>query len=104
MRYKMEQYQDGKQHTFTADISLFSKYVDYSTGEKKQTILFTNVTGENGRIITDHVWVTKNKRMDKYKLKKGTTYQFMAKVGKYKRGNTCSDFQLKDICQIVAIA
>ena len=83
MRYKLEKYQGKVKHTFTAEVTKKGSYLDRDTGEKKKTILFTNVRDEKGKIVTDHVWVKEDSYLKDQTLTKGKVYTFEAKIGTY---------------------
>ena len=102
MRYKLEKYQGKVKHTFTAEVTKKGSYLDRDTGEKKKTILFTNVRDEKGKIVTDHVWVKEDSYLKDQTLTKGKVYTFEAKIGTYNRGRTATEFSLNKVRRIEA--
>lgn len=102
MRYKLEKYQGGEKHIFTAKMARRGGYINRNTGKNENTILFTNVTDEDGRIVTDHAWVREDSYLRECSLTKGMVYSFEAKVGTYNRGRTAKDYQLNRIRQLKA--
>ncbi len=97
-RWSLEKYKDGNKHLFSGKIERFGSFIDRASGKKVDTVLITDLFNENNEALTDHVWV-KQKKMDKYGLKTGQRYTFMARVGTYQRGRTAADFQLKNLTQ-----
>lgn len=100
-RWTLEKYTDGNKHRFKGTIERFGSYTDRESGKIIKTVLLTSIEDENDRPCTDHAWV-KDKCIDKYGLKKGERYSFMARVGTYKRGRTARDYQLKNLTQFTA--
>jgi len=55
-------------------------------GYPETTILLINVRGENGSIITDHLWFNYTKGFRELALTVGDTVQFDARVKRYYKG------------------
>lgn len=103
-RYKLEKYKDGEKHLFKATVDRFGSYPDKESGKYVQTILFSDIYGEDKKRCADHSWIEIDKKIQNANLMVGETYTFMARVGIYKRGRTASDFHLKNLCQFKAVA
>ena len=97
-RWSLEKYKDGNKHSFSGKIERFGSFIDRASGKKVDTVLITDLSGEDNTILTDHVWV-KQKKVNKYNIIPGKRYTFKARVGTYQRGRTAADFQLKNLTQ-----
>ena len=97
-RWSLEKYQDGNKHIFSGKVERFGSFTDKESGKKIDTVLITNLTGEDNKELSDHVWIT-DRKIAKYELKKGLRYTFRAKVGTYRKGRSVTDYQLKSLSQ-----
>lgn len=108
MRKKLENYMGRDKVPFVGTVERFGCYIDKETGKQKHTVLITELYGlDNSNKPTvrcaEHVWIKKDKRVEKANLEVGETYVFTARVGTYKKNRTTKDFQLRDICNFKKI-
>lgn len=102
MRYKLERYRGKEKHRFTAKMVKYGSYINKTTGENHNTVLFVDIRNEEGELLTDHAWVKEDSYIKKVRLEKGKIYSFEAGIGMYNRGRTSKDYQLKRLRQIKA--
>lgn len=105
MRRKLMNLCDGERHPFTATVAQFGSFLCKETGRYKETVMLADIAlmeGQEPRKVTDHVWVTKNGRLQKAEdngLQPGDRISFMARSGPYPKGHSM-DFSLKDLADI----
>lgn len=86
MRSKLKDI-DGLSMRFRAKVKKYGTRVNYN-GYPERTILCTDVSyADTNEIVTDHVWLTCEKKIYSLKLKEGDRIEFDARVGEYEKLN-----------------
>ena len=105
MRRKLMNLSDGERHPFAATVAQFGSYLCKETGQYKNTVMLVDIDlteGTESRKVADHVWVTRNGRLEKSinsGMQPGDRISFMARTGPYPKGRGM-DFALKDLADI----
>ena len=81
MRVQLKELCSKKDTVFQATIERFSVI---SMKAKRKTILLSNITVEDGLIVTDHVWLNLTKTWNDYQI--GDRVEFTATIQTYKKG------------------
>lgn len=68
-----------------AEVDKFGQKSAYR-GLPKTTILLKDIKDENGVTLTDHLWLTVGKRIDKHSLTPGDLIEFDGRVTEYVKG------------------
>jgi hypothetical protein len=95
---------DGKRLLLTATIGRFGTKSNYH-GFPQQTICFLNVKDADNKILTDHVWFTVGKTIEKLNLQENQIVSFYARVSSYVKGYYKDefDYKLNNISQLKLI-
>lgn len=86
---------------FAAKVERFGIKSNYH-GFPEKTICLVDVTDTNGKVLTDHIWFTVGKTIDKLNLNEGDEVSFFARVSQYRNGYFKDelDYKLNNISQI----
>ena len=77
---------NGERLKFKATVKRFGAKNNYF-GPPIITILLVDISlADTNQIVTNHLWLTMGKTLDKLKLEPGDTIEFEARVGEYLKG------------------
>lgn len=97
---------DKTRMSFTATVSRYGTKKNYH-GFLDPTICLSNVTDINGNILTNHIWFSVGKTIEKLKLIENEVIKFDARVSGYVKGyykdGYSSDYKLNNISKIERI-
>jgi hypothetical protein len=87
--------------SFTAKVGKFGTKKNYH-GYSEPTICLCNVKDIDGNIMTDHIWFTVGKTIDKLKLEVNEVIKFDARVSGYRKGyfKDGFDYKLNNISKV----
>lgn len=84
MRAELKKYV-GLRFKVFAEVEKFGQKPSFR-GPPKTTVLLTNIKDEKGVILTDHLWLTVGKRIERCNLSPGDLVEFEGRVTEYVKG------------------
>lgn len=75
----------GARGRYTATVSRFGTKRAYR-GPRLTTVLLVDVRDATGHVVTDHLWITVGKTVERLRLASGDTVAFDARVTPYVKG------------------
>ncbi|MDA6068950.1 hypothetical protein NJT12_04875 [Flavobacterium sp. AC] len=91
--------------TFTAKVGRFGTKKSYH-GYSEPTICLCNIKDSDGNQLTDHIWFTVGKTIEKLKLEINEVIKFDARVNGYRKGyfKDGFDYKLNNISKIERVS
>lgn len=71
-----------------------------------KSLLLLNVTlSDTGKVVTDHLWIPRKEKYNRYRLKEGSTVKFSGVPGVYYKGGMAlqKDYNLTNIIHFQAM-
>jgi hypothetical protein len=85
MRKKLKE-DEGLRKRYTAEFVRIGKRINYN-GFSEETVLLKHVKeADTQKEVTDHIWLSLTKAIEKLPLKEGLTLTFEARVKSYRKG------------------